>query len=391
MARRPRTEALATARPPDRRARVAFAVSLVLIVVAFGSFAALCAGLSGLDALLSNPLVGLVSAFTAVACALPYVALLLWLDRNEAEPLWLLASALLWGAVLATGWSLVVNDTFGWLAGSVVADPTLAAQLTASISAPLVEEVTKGMALGVLYVLFKRHLDSVLDGVIYGAMIGIGFAIFENFLYYARTDSVGGALALTAVRGVITAVGSHPAFTALTGLGVGLFRVARRGLWRWALPPFFLSLAIFAHFSWNTFTGLLMTRDGLVNLFVSLPLAVTLFQLPNVVLLAGVSVIASWHEARLIREWLRGEAVLAPGELDQLLPWWRRSWRGVGLLARGQWGAWWAARRRYRLLVRLALERWHQDREAAHDPGQAQQHARSVLALRAALRGDRAT
>jgi RsiW-degrading membrane proteinase PrsW (M82 family) len=391
MSRRLRTEALATARPPDRRARAAFAVSLVLIVAAFGSFAALCAGLSGLDALLSNPVVGLVSAFTAVACAMPYLVFLLWLDRNESEPLWLLGSALLWGAVFATGWSLLFNDTFGWLARAVVADPEVAAQLTASLSAPLVEEVTKGMALGVLYVLFKRHLDSVLDGVIYGAMVGIGFAIFENFLYYSRTGSVGGALVLTAIRGVITAVGSHPAFTALTGLGVGLFRVARRGLWRWALPPFFLSLAIFAHFAWNTFTGLLMTRDAVVNVFVSLPLAVTLFQLPNVVLLAGVAVLASWHESRVIREWLHGEEALAPGEIDEILPWWRRSVRGASLLARFQWRAWWASRRRYRLLVRLAFERWHQAREADHDPGEAQLHARSVLALRAALRADRAT
>ncbi len=377
-----RTAMLAGLAAPDRRSQNALRVGFGLVVTALGLCAGLCAGATGAGAFLSNPLVGILAAFTAMLFASPYLVAILWLDRNEREPWWLVLSALTWGAVFATGWSIFFNELFTGLAVSVVGDAALGHQLGASISAPLVEEATKGLALAVIYVFFRRHFDNVLDGVIYGALVGLGFAVFENFLYYASTGGVGGVLFLTLIRGVLTAVGSHPAFTALTGVGFGLFRVMRRGVIRWIFPPIFLLGAMFVHFSWNTFTGLFMTESVLGNVFISLPLAVTVLQLPNVCLLLIVASLALYHEGRMIRRYLEGESVLEAGELVRLVPAWRRGLHALGLVLTLQPGAWWRARRRTRLLVRLAFERWHMDQEADEDPDVAREHARAVQGLR---------
>ncbi len=380
-----RTKALAGLAAPNAGAQHAAKVGFGLMVTALGLCGGLCAGLSGASAFLQNPLVGLLSAFTAMLFALPYLLAILWIDRNEREPWWLVLGALAWGAIFATGWSILVNDVFIGVAFEVVGDAALAHQLGASLSAPFIEEATKGLAIASIYVLFRRHFDNVLDGVVYGALVGLGFAVFENFLYYAHTQEIGGVLVLTLVRGVITAVGSHPAFTALTGVGFGLARVLRRGVLRWLLPPLFLGLAMFAHFSWNTFTGLFMTNDAVANLFLSLPLAVLVLQLPNVGLLLLLSCLALRHERTLIRKYLQSESVLQPGEIDRLGSAWRRGWHAIRLLLRLEFRAWWRTRTRKQLLVKLAFERWHMDEEAEGDPATAREHAQAVQALREQL------
>jgi RsiW-degrading membrane proteinase PrsW (M82 family) len=379
------TEALAGLAAPDRTSRTALLAVFGGVITLLGLCAGLCAGVSSADAFLANPLVGILAAFTAMLCGAPYLFMILWIDRNESEPWWMILGALAWGAIFATGWSLFVNDTFMTLTYQIVGNADLAHQIGASLSAPFIEESTKGLGLVVLYAFFRRHFDNVLDGVVYGALIGLGFAVFENFMYYAQTHEVVGVLGLTLVRGVLTAVGSHPAFTALTGVGFGLARVLRRGFLRWLLPPLFLAGAMFVHFSWNTFTGLFMTDNALANLFIALPMAVTVLQLPNVCLILSLAGLALWHEGRMIRKYLANEASLEDGELDRLVPAWRRGLHALKLLLTLQLGAWWRARTRTRLLVKLAFERWHMDQEAEDDPTTAREHARAVQGLRERL------
>ena len=80
-----------------------------------------------------------------------------------------------------------------------------------------------------LFVLFRREVDNVLDGIIYGALIGLGFAWFENIHYYVRVGEDGpvAMLSLAWVRGVLNGAGGHATFTGLTGFAFGVFRVVR--------------------------------------------------------------------------------------------------------------------------------------------------------------------
>ena len=57
--------------------------------------------------------------------------------------------------------------------------------LRAVVQAPIVEEVAKGLGLLLIFVTARRAFDGPVDGVVYGALIGAGFAFTENIQYFA--------------------------------------------------------------------------------------------------------------------------------------------------------------------------------------------------------------
>src|SRR5690606_37853323 len=130
------------------------------------------------------------------------------LDRYDPEPLYALVMALGWGAIAACGFSAVVN--------TIVAE-TLGEAASAVVSAPLVEEASKGMLLLGFFYFLRREFDGVVDGIIYASFVAIGFAAVENVIYYAKAglDSTGPGVAGTFfMRGLLTPW-IHPLFTAM--------------------------------------------------------------------------------------------------------------------------------------------------------------------------------
>ncbi|MBA2716619.1 MAG: PrsW family intramembrane metalloprotease, partial [Propionibacteriales bacterium] len=118
----------------------------------------------------------------AFAPVLPLGAAFLWLDRMRPEPAKLLAVALLWGACAATYLSLKLN---AWLAAQV-GDLHAASARSAVFVAPWVEETTKAAVIFAI-VLWRRHdFNAVVAGVVYGGLVGIGFAFTENIVYYGQ-------------------------------------------------------------------------------------------------------------------------------------------------------------------------------------------------------------
>lgn len=339
---------------------------------------------------IDRPLISLLSAFLAVLICVPYALFFIWLDRNEREPLGLLGLAFFWGAVLAIGISGFVNSSFMELTAIVTQNPQLAFQATASISAPFIEEITKMLAVLVIFLAFPRHFDNVLDGIIYGAMAGLGFAMIENYTYYVRQPTVNDVFIVFWIRGIVAAIGSHAIYSAIAGGGLGLFRVMRRGALRWFIPPACLALAMAVHFGWNTFAGLFVTgaTSGIEVLYIRYPLATIILHVPftlGVLVIVGVVL---RHEYKLIREHLETEdpTVVHPGELETLVPAWRRSLVSLKLALNGDLKTWSLRRKRDAALVRLAFEKWHMRREADLDnTDKAQQHAVTVLALRTEL------
>src|ERR1043165_9514425 len=85
------------------------AIRLVLAV-----FAGLIALFLGLLVLLligieTGPIALLLGLITATIPVPIYVALVLWIDRYEAEPLWMLATAFFWGALFAPFFAFLFN------------------------------------------------------------------------------------------------------------------------------------------------------------------------------------------------------------------------------------------------------------------------------------------
>lgn len=178
---------------------------------------------------------------TSLITLLP-LAILWFLDRREPESRWLYLIAVLWGAVIATGLALPINDfIFKSVSDFVAVHPDIKAilgegagkTLAVPIAGPLVEETTKGLGVLVLFWLLRSEFDNVRDGFIYGALVGIGFNLLEAPLYIANGFHKTGDIPLyfqIADRFALFGFSGHALYTGLFGMGLGLARQTTR---RW--------------------------------------------------------------------------------------------------------------------------------------------------------------
>jgi len=207
----------------------------------------------------------LVSLFFGFVPMFFYAAFVYWLDRYEKEPKALLGAAFLWGVIFAAGGAFILNTFFG-IGIYIFTNSESAAEFgTASIVAPVIEEILKGMAVGIVFLLFRKEFDSVLDGIIYGGLAGLGFAATENTLYIYRNGYLDGGweglFTLIIIR-VFIVGWMHAFFTAFTGIGFAVSRLNKNILVKLVAPFVGLGIAISAHAFHNTFGGLVGGLEG---------------------------------------------------------------------------------------------------------------------------------
>jgi RsiW-degrading membrane proteinase PrsW (M82 family) len=194
---------------------------------------------------------GLVILYAAPVAVLVYL-----LDLYEREPIPLLIAAFIWGAVAATTLSAIGNA--GW--GVVVArvgGPEFAARWTAALTAPFVEEILKGLGVVLIVLIARDEVDDVMDGFVYGALCGLGFAVVEDVFYFVAVfgGDVGGVLEGFFVRVIASGLYSHVLYTGLVGMAVGTVITRRDGRPRRdRLGPAALlaGAAVLGHFLWNS-------------------------------------------------------------------------------------------------------------------------------------------
>jgi RsiW-degrading membrane proteinase PrsW (M82 family) len=164
------------------------------------------------------------------------ISVVMLLDRLEPEPRGNLVLCFAWGAGVAVLLAAIIN-TAGLL---FITQPELGKSngefISATFGAPLVEETLKGTVLFWLLWRRRQEFDGPTDGIMYAAMVGLGFAMMENIGYYIGAlvrPQIGGAelLGYTFVfRGLLSPF-AHPAFTAMTGIGVAYAATHRRAGW----------------------------------------------------------------------------------------------------------------------------------------------------------------
>ncbi len=134
----------------------------------------------------------------------------------------------MWGAVAATTLSAIGN--LGWgLTVARVGGPEFAARWTAALTAPFVEETLKGCGVVLIYLIARDEIDDVMDGFVYGAVCGLGFAIVEDVFYFMSVfgGQPAGVLQGFFLRVVASGLYSHVLYTGLVGMAIGVV-VSRR-------------------------------------------------------------------------------------------------------------------------------------------------------------------
>ncbi len=280
---------MATPRPSSSWSRAA---PLVAALVALGPipwFAQVLAGVPG---------------WIVVAAGVPaalYALAIVWIDRGEPEPPLVLAAALFAGAVFA---AYAAHTANAWLLAWA------ARPLAASAGAPIVEEIAKAMALLVVVALARDAFGGTFDGIVYGALVGIGFAFTENVVYLTFAVLQGGSAGLLRavyVRALLGG-GNHAAFTATTGAAFGWAWTRGDARGRLIVAGLGLLFAMLQHVVWNAVAasaiqGVLCgpelaggpcrpTPSG-VSLFVTVPLLTAVFVGPGLLTLGAIAVVAS--------------------------------------------------------------------------------------------------
>jgi RsiW-degrading membrane proteinase PrsW (M82 family) len=158
-----------------------------------------------------------------------------------------IALTFLWGATIAIVAAVILGVILDIpLRLSFYYHP-LAYLLSGVVVAPVAEEISKPLALGLKNV--RKHILELEDGLIYGAVAGLGFSATENLLYgYSFLEE---GLLWFLILIILRSIGGcllHASATAITGYGIGKALLQKTALIR-VLP--FLFLAMVLHGSYN--------------------------------------------------------------------------------------------------------------------------------------------
>jgi hypothetical protein len=323
----------------------------------------------------------LVLSFS-LAVILVQVGVLLLIDVNEKEPLWALLALIWLGAVSAAVASLAV------------------APVTSGIGIALASQVAKLAAIaagfGLLALVGWRRgwfeLSGIVDGAIYGAAAGFGFAVGDALLRDTFTGTIGVTSELqvpdqtTFLELLWMTVQSslvEGALGALLGAGVAGAILGPGRLRRFVLPPAALAIAVGAHWVF----GALALEDFQVGPSISVASAVAilaLLGLAGVVFARGLS-----EESAAIDSQLRSESteVASVEERGALARPGRRLSAQLGKLVSGDIERLLADRALQNRQVRLALVK--QRLQSTSDPNDRSRLDEQAAQLRLEIQSER--
>jgi RsiW-degrading membrane proteinase PrsW (M82 family) len=342
-----------------------------------------------------------VAAACALACVPTTAAGLLIvrrLDRNEKEPWRMVLVATLWGAIVSTSlvlWAEALWDTVF----TVNLVPGPAADASTAYSASIFEELAKGTAILLLYLVMRDEFDDVVDGIVYGAAVGLGFNFMESIGYMTHLYAIlapEGAGAQAAAgqwyfRQVLGLFLGHATYAAMIGAGVGIARQLPQLRHRALVIACAFVAAIAAHFAWDAWQAFVLigaTSVQLQFLLVHLRYLVMVgpFAAAVLVLLAmGLQREGAALTRQLEAEATNGIGAVLPNEVPVLMSPWQRLRARLAALARGGPNAYLRLSRLQTAQLHLAMERWHRERHEIDEPLAAEEALRrQVLELRGA-------
>jgi len=285
-------------------------------------------------------------------------AFALWgLDRYEKEPLLLILLAFGWGAIPSIVLALIMQTVLDVPIVAISPNQLTYDLLGSSVIAPLTEEGVKAVALIALLLLFRKEIDSPIDGLIYGGLVGFGFAAVENlfYLYGAYSEGgLGGVFGLAFLRAGVFGL-NHAMYTGFTGLGVALALEMRSRYLRPVPVLIGLGIAMATHALHNalaTFTSV----TGAAMLFMAI-----FADWFGVLVLLAVALVAFFLERQRIAayaETLVRSHRIPQAELEVLTSTFRRRMARLNYLLSGNFTKWQTTNRYHRKVTEAAFA-WH--------------------------------
>jgi RsiW-degrading membrane proteinase PrsW (M82 family) len=316
------------------------------------------------------------------------------MDRNHKEPWRLVLVSAAWGAIVAT--SLVVWGETIWEQSAqhaLVPGPGLDTSL--AFMAGVLEELAKGTAVLLLFLIMRNEFDDVVDGIVYGAAVGLGFNFLESISYMTNLYSIFNAEGFGAAAAAIQWYGrqvlglffGHATYTAYIGAGIGVARQLPNMRQKiFSIVAGFV-IAIAGHFAWDawaTFFPVQNTFFGLVEIHLRTLIMNGPFTAGLIALLVfgiryeGLNLLNQMH-----KEAATGRGAILPEEVPILASPWNRLRTRLQAFSRAGLRGYLKVSRLQTAQLDLAMERWHRERKEIDTPLDAEQQLRQrVMDLR---------
>ncbi|MGZ0711108.1 PrsW family intramembrane metalloprotease (plasmid) [Coraliomargarita sp. W4R53] len=186
------------------------------------------------------------------------------LPQFRRQPVSLRLAALAWGGFVATSMALLVGSIFYPL----LSDMGLRS-LSGTIGGPLVEDTLRFLGIfAVLILAYKRRI-TVMDGVVYGFLVGVGFEVVENFTYLFTAGDLEDVVSVGFAR-VFLGFGLHAVWSVASGavLAYVMSRAQRKLPTRWwlILPAILIPMLLHAAWDFPILTVYVYAKASLVVL-----------------------------------------------------------------------------------------------------------------------------
>jgi RsiW-degrading membrane proteinase PrsW (M82 family) len=196
---------------------------------------------------------GIAMLFTGI-----FGALMVWLITRltalDPKPGSIYAGALLFGAFAATALVQVASQPMNTILQSVFSDDAL----SGAFAAATIEEIYKALGVVLVFLIAPWWWRRTIDGLVIGALVGLGFQMFEDIQYFMMGSSgdanpMARAFEIFVDRILLTGFISHAAYTGLFGAAFA-FAVTRKdesNAMRWGTALLGLLAAWLAHLYWD--------------------------------------------------------------------------------------------------------------------------------------------
>lgn len=328
------------------------------VLNSLGGFAVLVqGGPSGLLVGLTIPLIPAISINLLVN----------FIDRFKREPWFLRLAAFLWGAIIAIPPAVFIEQFVDGIISNwwgVYPNIVLHSFLQ-GLDAGVTEETVKGLGLLLLFIVLRDEFDNVTDGIVYGALIGAGFAMVENVVNFVNPRDLLGLIVGRIVLGWFC----HSTFTVCFGAALGYIRHTRVRWQHIVIPLLGYLLAVGLHTGFDFVNAFVRNFSFMHpnNTTVSTLMLVAVVSdyippfIAQVVILS-VLIKALAHEAAVIREFLASEVssgIVTVDEYALLQLSFARTKSERQVLRQQGMKQWLRVKALYQTEIGLAFRKWH--------------------------------